>query len=82
MPTPSKYSFIYSIDMDSTRLYQQYGIGVLGLDCLTCSVSRVDLCHQAIDHEEKENGENYEQTYVHFHISKTYSHHHIWCIPL
>ncbi len=57
--------------MDSTKLYQQSGIGVLGLDSLTCSVSRVDLCHQITDHEEsEEDEENYEQIFVHFTFQK------------
>jgi hypothetical protein len=69
--------------MDSSRLYQQSGISVSRLDFLTCNVSKVDLCHQATDHEEKEEDEeNYEQIYVHFNISKTSFHHHTWCIPL
>lgn len=75
----SKYSFIYFAYMDSTRLYWQFSTSVSRLDFLACSVSNVDLCHQAIDHEEEEN---YEQIYVHSHNSKTSSHHHTWCIPL
>jgi hypothetical protein len=69
--------------MDSTKLYRQSGTGVSGLDSLTCSVSRVDLCHQATDHEEEEEDEeNCEQISVHSHTSKPSSHHHTWCIPL
>ncbi len=79
----SKYSFMYFAYMDSTRLYWQFGTGVSRLDSLTCSVSRVDMCHQAIDHEEEEEDEeNCEQIFVHSFISKTSSHHHTWCIPL
>ncbi len=83
MPTPSKYSFTYFAYMDSTRLYQQFGISVSRLDFLTCSVSRVHLCHQAIEHEEEEEDEkNCEKIFVHSHTSKTSSHHHTSCIPL
>jgi hypothetical protein len=61
----SKYSFMYFAYMDSTRLYWQFGTGVSRLDSLTCSVSRVDMCHQAIDHEEEEEDEeNCEQIFV------------------
>ncbi len=50
---------------------------------LTCGVCRVDLCHQATDHDEEDDDNHYEQllSSVHSQTSKSFYHYHTWCIP-
>ncbi len=50
---------------------------------LTCGVCRVDLCHQATDHDEEDDDNHYEQllSSVPSQTSKSFYHYRTWCIP-